>query len=112
MTGKHNTPRDLSALGGDPSRRESDTRAGEDQYRAAINGLVGTASQDELEGMMAAQIFAAHGAAMDCYRSAAEAHSATTSRSPTSSRARSRCSSPRSVAAARPGPSSASARGI
>jgi len=102
MTGKHNgtAPRDLSAIGGDPSRQrgdwkhvggspsddwnnriavetvtrcESDERAREQQDRAAIDGLIGIAPQDELEGMMAAQIIAAHGGAMACYRCAAEA---------------------------------------
>jgi len=102
MTGKHKpAPRDLSALGGDPSRQrgewkhiggspsddwnnriavetvaavrlESDTRVREEQYQAAINGLIGIAPQDELEGMMAAQILAVHGAAMDHYRRAVQ----------------------------------------
>jgi hypothetical protein len=52
MTAKQNHPRDLSAIGGDPSRQR---------------GI-----EDELEAMMAAQILAAHDTAMACYRSAAE----------------------------------------
>ena len=35
---------------------------------AAYAGLVGIAPRDELEGMMAAQLIAAHNAAMECYR--------------------------------------------
>jgi hypothetical protein len=99
MTGKHNQPRDLSAIGGDPSRQrgtwkhiggspsddwnnriavdtvaatrlETDARAREEQYQAAINGLIGIAPQDETEAMMAAQMLALHGAAMDHYRRA------------------------------------------
>jgi hypothetical protein len=105
MTGKQNQPRDLSAIGGDPSRRrgiwkhiggspsddcnkrlavatmaatrpEPDARAREDQLPAAANGPIGIAPQDELEAMMAAQILAVHDAAMTCYRSAAEASDA------------------------------------
>jgi hypothetical protein len=99
MTGKQNHPRDLSAIGGDPSRQrgtwkhiggspsddwnnriavdtvaatrlETDARAREEQYQAAINGLIGIAPQDETEAMMAAQMLALHGAAMDHYRRA------------------------------------------
>jgi hypothetical protein len=39
---------------------------------AVLHGLIGIAPQDELEGMMAAQLIAAHAAAMDCYRCAAK----------------------------------------
>jgi len=40
------------------------------KYEAAIAGLIGIAPKDELEGMMAAQLIAAHSAAMECYRRA------------------------------------------
>jgi len=40
------------------------------RYQAALAGLMGIAPRDELEGMMAAQIIAAHSAAMECYRRA------------------------------------------
>ena len=40
------------------------------QVKAAIAGLRGIAPRDELEGMMAAQLVAAHSAAMECYRRA------------------------------------------
>jgi hypothetical protein len=40
------------------------------QIQAAIAGLVGIGPRDELEGMMAAQLIAAHSAAMECYRRA------------------------------------------
>ena len=38
------------------------------QLRATVAGLAGVAPKDELEGMMAAQLIAAHNAAMECYR--------------------------------------------
>src|SRR4051794_24431159 len=37
---------------------------------AAVAGLVGIAPKDELEGMLAGQLIAAHSAAMECYRRA------------------------------------------
>jgi hypothetical protein len=40
------------------------------QYSATVAALVGIAPKDELEGMMAAQLIAAHNAAMECYRRA------------------------------------------
>jgi hypothetical protein len=40
------------------------------QLAAALAGLVGICPQDELEGMMAAQLIASHHAAMECYRRA------------------------------------------
>ena len=40
------------------------------QLSATIAVLVGIAPKDELEGMMAAQLVAAHNAAMECYRRA------------------------------------------
>ena len=42
--------------------------AGKDkQFQAAVATMAGIAPTDELEGMMAAQLFAAHNAAMECY---------------------------------------------
>jgi hypothetical protein len=98
MTGKQKHTRDPSALGGDPSRqrgtkhvggsppddcnrtavdtvtrRESDARAREERYQAAIDGRIGVVTQDDIDAMLAEQMLATHGAAMDCYRSAAEA---------------------------------------
>src|SRR4029078_7173270 len=40
------------------------------QRHAAVDALIGIAPRDELEGMMAAQLVAAHNAAMECYRRA------------------------------------------
>jgi hypothetical protein len=40
------------------------------QLCAAIAGLAGIAPKDELEGMLAGQMLAAHNAAMECYRRA------------------------------------------
>ena len=40
------------------------------QLAAALAGLVGICPQDELEGMMAAQLIASHHAAMECHRRA------------------------------------------
>ncbi len=40
------------------------------QLNAAVAALIGIAPKDELEGMMAAQMVAAHNAAMECYRRA------------------------------------------
>src|SRR5262245_66287995 len=51
---------------------EDDEAAPDQHTSAAINGLIGIAPQDEMEGMMAAQLLAAHGAVMDCYRRAWE----------------------------------------
>jgi hypothetical protein len=47
----------------DPEKRDK-------QYNATIAALVGIGPKDELEGMMAAQLVAAHNAAMECYRRA------------------------------------------
>jgi hypothetical protein len=38
------------------------------QLSATVAALIGTAPKDELEGMMAAQLIAAHNAAMECHR--------------------------------------------
>ena len=40
------------------------------QLSATVAALVGIGPKDELEGMMAAQLLAAHNAAMECYRRA------------------------------------------
>lgn len=48
----------------------SDAEQTEKQHRAAIAALIGIAPQDELEGMIAAQLVACHNAAMECYRRA------------------------------------------
>jgi hypothetical protein len=40
------------------------------QMSAALAALIGIGPKDELEGMMAAQLIAAHNAAMECYRRA------------------------------------------
>src|SRR5215213_10755978 len=49
-------------------------RADEDERQkrmsAAVAGLAGIAPKDELEGMLGAQLIAAHSAAMECYRRA------------------------------------------
>jgi hypothetical protein len=38
------------------------------QFEGTISGLIGIGPRDELEGMIAAQLIAAHNAAMECYR--------------------------------------------
>lgn len=48
----------------------SDPATREKQYSATVAALVGIGPKDELEGMMAAQLIAAHNAAMECYRRA------------------------------------------
>jgi len=50
--------------------RNSDSATKDKQYNAAVAALVGIGPKDELEGMMAAQLIAAHNAAMECYRRA------------------------------------------
>jgi hypothetical protein len=50
--------------------KNSDENERDRQMKAAITGLIGIAPQDELEGMMAAQLIASHSAAMECYRRA------------------------------------------
>ncbi len=40
------------------------------KFNATVAALMGIAPKDELEGMMAAQLVAAHSAAMECYRRA------------------------------------------
>jgi len=48
----------------------SDPASRDKQYSATIAALIGIGPKDELEGMMAAQLIAAHNAAMECYRRA------------------------------------------
>jgi hypothetical protein len=50
--------------------KHSDEGERDKQVRATAAALIGIAPQDELEGMMAAQLLAAHNAAMECYRRA------------------------------------------
>jgi hypothetical protein len=50
--------------------KHSDDETQEKQFSAAVSALMGIAPKDELEGMMAAQLIAAHNAAMECYRRA------------------------------------------
>ena len=47
-----------------------DGEARERRHRAALAGLIGIGPQDEMEGMIAAQLIATHNAAMECYRRA------------------------------------------
>jgi hypothetical protein len=48
----------------------SDPEMRDKRYSATVAALVGIRPKDELEGMMAAQLIAAHNAAMECYRRA------------------------------------------
>jgi hypothetical protein len=50
--------------------KNSDEDARKQQVSAAIAGLIGINPNDELEGMMAAQLVACHNASMECYRGA------------------------------------------
>jgi hypothetical protein len=50
--------------------KNSDPATRDKQYSATVAALVGIGPKDELEGMIAAQLIAAHNAAMDCYRRA------------------------------------------
>ena len=50
--------------------KNSDESERDQQRKAVLAGLIGIAPRDELEGMMAAQLIAAHGAAMECCRRA------------------------------------------
>jgi hypothetical protein len=50
--------------------KNSDAETRDKQYSATVAALIGIAPKDELEGMMAAQLIAAHNAAMECYRRA------------------------------------------
>ncbi len=48
----------------------SDDRTRDQQINAVVAGLMGIGPKDELEGMIAGQLIAAHNAAMECYRRA------------------------------------------
>ena len=50
--------------------KNSDDEERDKQIKAIAAALMGIAPKDELEGMMAAQLLAAHNAAMECYRRA------------------------------------------
>src|SRR5262245_14295430 len=50
--------------------KHSDFETRDKQCSATVAALVGIGPKDELEGMMAAQLIAAHNAAMECYRRA------------------------------------------
>ncbi len=50
--------------------KHSDTETRDRQLSATVAALVGIGPKDELEGMMAAQLIAAHNAMMECYRRA------------------------------------------
>jgi hypothetical protein len=50
--------------------KHSDKEARDRQHGAAIAGLIGIGPKDEIEGMIAAQLLAAHNASMECYRRA------------------------------------------
>lgn len=50
--------------------KNSDEQERDRQLSATVAGLAGIGPKDELEGMMAAQLIAAHNAAMECYRRA------------------------------------------
>ena len=50
--------------------KNSDEKTKHAQINAALSVLIGIGPRDELEGMMAAQLIAAHSAAMECYRRA------------------------------------------
>lgn len=50
--------------------KNSDVQERDRQLSATVAGLAGIGPKDELEGMMAAQLIAAHNAAMECYRRA------------------------------------------
>src|SRR5262249_53574248 len=48
----------------------SDEEERDRQYKATASALLGMAPKDEIEGMMVAQLLAAHNASMECYRRA------------------------------------------
>jgi hypothetical protein len=50
--------------------KHSDAETRDKQRSATVAALLGISPKDELEGMMAAQLIAAHNAAMECYRRA------------------------------------------
>jgi hypothetical protein len=50
--------------------KHSDDETADSQRKATVSGLVGIGPTDEIEGMIAAQLLAAHNASMECYRRA------------------------------------------
>jgi hypothetical protein len=48
----------------------SDEEARSQQYSATVAALIGIGPRDEIEGMIASQLLAAHNASMECYRRA------------------------------------------
>jgi hypothetical protein len=50
--------------------KQSDPETRNKQIDATFAALIGIGPKDELEGMMASQLIAAHNAAMECYRRA------------------------------------------
>ncbi|MBL8666335.1 MAG: hypothetical protein JNM48_02600 [Rhodospirillales bacterium] len=50
--------------------KHSDAESRDKQLRATVAALIGIGPKDELEGMVAAQLIAAHNAAMECHRRA------------------------------------------
>ena len=50
--------------------KHSDEETRDQHYGATLFALIGMGPRDELEGMIAAQLLAAHNAAMECYRRA------------------------------------------
>ena len=50
--------------------KNSDAETRDKQVSATLAAMIGMRPKDELEGMMAAQLLAAHNAAMECYRRA------------------------------------------
>ena len=48
----------------------SDPKQADVQHHAMVHALIGIAPKDEIEGMIAAQLIAAHHASMECYRRA------------------------------------------
>jgi len=51
-------------------RENADTEEIERQRHATVDALIGIKPQDEIEGMIAAQLLACHNASMECYRRA------------------------------------------
>jgi hypothetical protein len=50
--------------------KHSDNETRDRQYKATVSALLGIGLKDEIEGKIAAQLLAAHNAAMECYRRA------------------------------------------
>src|SRR5262245_60694212 len=50
--------------------KHSDPETRDRQYQARLAALINIGPKEEIEGMMAAQLVAAHNAAMECYRRA------------------------------------------